>query len=490
MAWSRARSNGSKVASLLAAVAGVLVGVVPAAMATQITSPGGGESFDIHPGDSFRVGYDFTIPGNNDAVAVAWSNPRAVVNYTCPDGSAGAFAISMPNYKVTVSDGQWYPSGDQHSPLVFQGSLTAPDGCGGGATMHQNHIAVFTADVTSDPSNVSLHYRFHDVDNNASGSWSSTNSVTTSPITQTIQGEIFKCVGGVPSTSLVSGGNLAVSALGLASVNPLAAAVVPAGSYAMTAAAPSGQKFVACGQSGVTISSPGSASQAVVVPSGSAGDGKFYVQPITYGYVEVCKSSANGVAGTFSFTVNGTTFSVPAGACGSAMKVPSGTLVVHENATTGYKMADGSATPTSRLQSVDLSRSDITVTIVAGDISTQTIVTVANMPVAGTIKICQVADTGIAQGSLFSFSNTANSQVVQVPAGPTPGGYCVILNGVFTGGQQVTITQAGHAGASVSSIVVAPADRLVGSPNLVSAKTTIVVGSGVTEISYTDRVGS
>jgi uncharacterized repeat protein (TIGR01451 family) len=159
---------------------GLALTVAGPASATPITSPGGGESFNIHPGDSFKVGYDFTIPGNNESVTVTWTNPKAVVNFTCPGGSSGSFTIPMPDYTVTVSDSQWYPSGDQHSSLVYQGSVTAPDGCGNGTVMHQNKIAVFTADVTSTPPGVKLNYRFHDADNNASGSWSSTNSVVTS----------------------------------------------------------------------------------------------------------------------------------------------------------------------------------------------------------------------------------------------------------------------------------------------------------------------
>jgi len=32
-----------------------------------------------------------------------------------------------------VTSDQWYPSGDQPSPLVYQGSVGGPDPCGGGA---------------------------------------------------------------------------------------------------------------------------------------------------------------------------------------------------------------------------------------------------------------------------------------------------------------------------------------------------------------------
>ncbi len=81
---------------------------------------------------------------------------------------------------------------------------------------------------------------------------------------------------GQPSTTLVSGGTVAVPSAGLSSANPLAPSPVAAGTYTMTASAPSGQTFVACGQSGVTLNG-GSASQSVTVPAGGAGDGKFYV---------------------------------------------------------------------------------------------------------------------------------------------------------------------------------------------------------------------
>jgi hypothetical protein len=171
------------VLSLLAAA--VVVALPSSGSATPIKPPGGGESFNIHPGDSFRVGYDFTIPGNKAPVTVTWTNPQAVVNFTCSDGGSGSFTIPMPSFTVTVSDSAWYPSGDQHSALVYQGSITAPDGCGGGQVMKQQKIATFTADVTSSPSGVKVSYRFHDVDNNASGSWSSTQSVVTSPLVPT-----------------------------------------------------------------------------------------------------------------------------------------------------------------------------------------------------------------------------------------------------------------------------------------------------------------
>ena len=56
----------------------------------------------------------------------------------------------------------------------------------------------------------------------------------------------------------------------------MAATKVAAGNHTVNATAPAGDEFVACGQTGVTITG-GSASQSVNVPSGGAGDGQFYV---------------------------------------------------------------------------------------------------------------------------------------------------------------------------------------------------------------------
>src|SRR5262245_12478333 len=81
----------------------MLAVAAPAAHATPITSPGGGEKFNIHPGDKFDVGYDFTISGNSGAVTVNWTNPKAVVNFTCSNGTSGSFTVPMPNATYTTS---------------------------------------------------------------------------------------------------------------------------------------------------------------------------------------------------------------------------------------------------------------------------------------------------------------------------------------------------------------------------------------------------
>lgn len=53
----------------------------------------------------------------------------------------------MPTQTYAVTNDQWYPSGDQHSPLVYQGSITVPDLCGGGQ-LRLNQGGTFSAAVS------------------------------------------------------------------------------------------------------------------------------------------------------------------------------------------------------------------------------------------------------------------------------------------------------------------------------------------------------
>lgn len=89
----------------------------------------------IAPGATLMVGYDFTAPGNNSTFSVTVNNPKVVFIVRCVSGaapSASTFTVSMPTQTYTVTNSAWIPSGDQHSPLVYQGSIAAPDLCAGG----------------------------------------------------------------------------------------------------------------------------------------------------------------------------------------------------------------------------------------------------------------------------------------------------------------------------------------------------------------------
>ena len=52
----------------------------------------------------------------------------------------------MPDQAYIVTSTAWYPSGDQHSLLVYEGSIAVPDLCGGGA-LRLNHGGTFSASI-------------------------------------------------------------------------------------------------------------------------------------------------------------------------------------------------------------------------------------------------------------------------------------------------------------------------------------------------------
>lgn len=314
--------------------------------------------------------------------------------------------------------------------------------------------------------------------------------VALQPSGQTIQGEIYACVNGAPTSTLVSGGTIAVASQSLSSANPLAPTQVPAGTYTMTATAPAGQEFVACGQSGVTIGSPTSASQSVTVPAGGAGDGRFYTQaapPPGNGYLEVCKSSANSVSGEFRFYISALhrVITVPAGACSHPIKVPAGVVLVEEELSNAYQFASVSANPASRVVNIDPTRHNISVQVVQGGVGQEVVVTFVNQHATGQLKICQVAGSGVARGTEIGFTTSATQGVTYVPAGAGSGGLCEIV-GTFWRASNVTITQQIPAGDSVSDIGVRPTPRQVGTANLAAGKVTVRIGSGTTVVRYTD----
>ncbi len=97
--------------------------------------------------------------------------------------------------------------------------------------------------------------------------------ITVTPPSNTISGHIYLCDNGVQTTTEVPGGTL--GATGPQTVptqpNPLGPVSVAAGTYTMTEANPSGYRLA--GDCGTT-----SNTQTVVVPSGGAGVGIFYVE--------------------------------------------------------------------------------------------------------------------------------------------------------------------------------------------------------------------
>jgi YVTN family beta-propeller protein len=92
-------------------------------------------NLQVAPGATLKAGYDFTLPGNHNSLTITVSAAQVTFTVACVSGatpSASTFTVTMPAQTYQVTNDQWYPSGDQSSPLAYQGSVTVPDLCGGG----------------------------------------------------------------------------------------------------------------------------------------------------------------------------------------------------------------------------------------------------------------------------------------------------------------------------------------------------------------------
>src|SRR5262249_23763141 len=107
----------------------------------------------LAPGTVLNVGYDFTTPGNNSTFSVDVINPQVVFTVRCVSGatpSQSTLAVSMPTDTYSVTGSACLPSGDQHSSLVYQGSIVVPDACNGGLVRFDKG-GTFSASVGSLP---------------------------------------------------------------------------------------------------------------------------------------------------------------------------------------------------------------------------------------------------------------------------------------------------------------------------------------------------
>ena len=171
--------------SLFVAVAAILLVALPL-LATPISmGPQAMEgNLKLSPGDLLMAGYDFTIPGSHPAIQVQFTNPMVTFQAECVDGGGGGtIVVPMPSdqFAVPQNSSAWFPSGDQHSPLVFQGSVVVPDLCGGGQITLRDG-GTFTAELKASDTSRGVHVRWHYSANGSSGSWSGTTSFLPGPI--------------------------------------------------------------------------------------------------------------------------------------------------------------------------------------------------------------------------------------------------------------------------------------------------------------------
>lgn len=98
-----------------------------------VTISGGGPEIEGPPGTAFSDGYAFRVPGNRQSFLLLVTNPRLTFPLRCASGvTLNDGFVNMPTQIYSVTDDQWTPTSDPHSPLVFQTSGITPDLCQGG----------------------------------------------------------------------------------------------------------------------------------------------------------------------------------------------------------------------------------------------------------------------------------------------------------------------------------------------------------------------
>jgi hypothetical protein len=149
----------------------------------------------INSGDTVLAGYDLWMANAHPAATVSLAGGNLQTDVSCPDGSSYTLAVPLPDqsYSIAAGDNSWYPSPNQKSPLVHQGSTTnsSPAACSGGVAKSSYFSALgegpaftfagpgFRTTDTTDPLNVRFHCDAGD--NGAGGSWSPTTTVNYNP---------------------------------------------------------------------------------------------------------------------------------------------------------------------------------------------------------------------------------------------------------------------------------------------------------------------
>jgi len=217
--------------------------------------------------------------------------------------------------------------------------------------------------------------------------------------------------------------------------------------------------------------------------------------------LKICKVAGDEalIGQSYTFTANGTaTFTVTAGAgaghCVLAGRYRAGTsITVVETPSAGQAVAtDGiSILPSSRTfvrGGSDFLGQSATVTLGSGE----TVLTYTNVLASpGLLKICKAgAGTGLATFTVAGPRGTAPGITQGTDTVMVPVGGCALAPSSYPYAGIQTITETPMAGFSVSSITVADADRLAGTPNLPGGSVRAFIGSGVTVATFTNVAGT
>jgi hypothetical protein len=141
---------------------------------------------DIYAGGTVKAGYALSLPDAHPASTVSLAGGSVQVDVYAPDGRSYTLTIPIPDqsYSVAANDHSWFPSPNQKSPLVYQGSATA--GFGGSAREAYFSVVGENDGNAGNPAGPGftapgpLNVRFHSDGggNGAGGSWSQTETVT------------------------------------------------------------------------------------------------------------------------------------------------------------------------------------------------------------------------------------------------------------------------------------------------------------------------
>jgi len=118
----------------------------------------------INPGDWVSGGYSFKFVSGVHAATTFMVTAQVDIEVTCPIGGGPGGTITIPlgtkSYSVPANNTAWLPTGDANNVLSWQGSIQAPNLCGGNR-MDDIHGAVYTATVSQNPPSGSLvDFRF------------------------------------------------------------------------------------------------------------------------------------------------------------------------------------------------------------------------------------------------------------------------------------------------------------------------------------------
>jgi uncharacterized repeat protein (TIGR01451 family) len=381
----------------------------------------------VSPGNTLKTGYDLTIPGTHVANSVTFSSPQVAFTGRCVTGGAAvSFTVPMPTqtYSVPANNSNWFPSGDQQSSLVYQGSLAVPDLCGGGKISLANG-GTFTAQVLATVAvpGDGIHVRWHYSANGTSGSWSGTSAVQ--PGTVAADLAVSKSDGlssAVPGTSTTY--TIVVTNVGLATataqtVTDLLPAVLTSGTW-------------------LAVASAG----ATVAPTSGAGD------------IHAVVTIAPGASVTFTLGAD-----IDPAATGALSNTASVTVSPGESDT-----ANNSSTDTDTLTPVadfGVTKDDGVTTVTPGGSTTYTVIASNNGPSAATGTVSDPVPPGIT-----GFSWTAL---------PGPGAAVADLSGTGSISDAVSIPPGG----TVTFTVIAQIDP--SASGSVTNTATVAVSPGVTD---------